>query len=99
MAERVERIGHAREHAALHADFSRQLSPRGACYPLGIAMISAHQCRVCSSDCAARAKGAYVSLQRAAILLAMSKRWSELADLAEQYEAIVKREENANRPR
>jgi hypothetical protein len=29
----------------------------------------------------------------------MSKRWSELADLAEQYEAIVKREENANRPR
>jgi hypothetical protein len=26
------------------------------------------------------------------------QRWSELADLAEQYEAIVKREENANRP-
>ena len=56
-------------------------------------MISADQCRVCASDCAARAKGAYVSLQRAAILVAMSKRWTELADLTDQYEAIVGREE------
>ena len=57
------------------------------------AVITAHQCRVCASDCAARAKGAYVSLPRATILLEMSKRWSDLADLTEQYEAIVRREE------
>ena len=56
-------------------------------------MISAHQCRTCASDCAARAKGICVSLSRATLLLEMSKRWTELADLTEQYEAIVRREE------
>jgi hypothetical protein len=61
----------------------------------GNAMISAHQCRTCASDCAARSQGSGVSLQRAAILLAMSKRWTELADLTEQYETIVRREESA----
>jgi hypothetical protein len=57
-------------------------------------VISAHQCRTCASDCTARAKGAYVSLPRATILLEMSKRWTELADLTDQYEAIVRREES-----
>ena len=52
-------------------------------------MISAHQCCICASDCAVRAKGTYVSLQRAAILVAMSKRWTELADLTDEYEAVV----------
>jgi hypothetical protein len=55
-------------------------------------VITAHQCRTCAADCAARAKGAYVSLPRATILLEMSKRWSELADLTDQYEAIVRRD-------
>jgi hypothetical protein len=55
-------------------------------------VIGAHQCRTCASDCAARAQGRAVSLRRAAILKAMSRRWAELADLTEQYED-AKREE------
>lgn len=58
-------------------------------------MITANQCRVCSSDCAARAHGCGVSQKRAAILLAMSECWTKLADLTEQYEA-AKREEDAS---
>jgi hypothetical protein len=53
----------------------------------GNAVISAHQCRTCAADCAARSQGCGVSVKRAAILLAMSECWTKLADLTEQYEA------------
>jgi hypothetical protein len=55
-------------------------------------MISAQQCRVCSADCEARAKGAGISAERAAILSEMSKSWALLATQAEQYEALEKKE-------
>jgi hypothetical protein len=55
-------------------------------------MISAQQCRVCSADCAARGQGAGVSIQRATILLAMSRCWTTLANLTDRYDAIVKEE-------
>jgi len=55
-------------------------------------MISAQQCRVCAADCAAREKGAGVSIQRAAILLTMSRTWTALANQTDQYDAIVKEE-------
>lgn len=58
-------------------------------------MIDAHQCRTCAADCAARSQGCGVSLRRAAILLAMSKHWTELADLTDQYEDAKLREGDA----
>ena len=60
-------------------------------------MISAHQCRTCAADCAARAKGCGVSLRRAAILVAMSKCWAKLAELTEEYEAAKREEGDASR--
>jgi hypothetical protein len=56
-------------------------------------VITAHQCRTCAADCAARAQGSGVSLRRAAILDAMSKCWAKLADLTEQYETAQRQEE------
>jgi hypothetical protein len=58
-------------------------------------VISAHQCRTCASDCAARAHGYAVSRKHATILLEMSELWTELAELADRYEAIVSREEGS----
>ena len=57
-------------------------------------MISAHQCRTCAADCAARAEGCGVSLRRAAILVAMSKCWAKLAELTEEYEAAKRHEDD-----
>jgi hypothetical protein len=55
-------------------------------------MISGEQCRICSSDCAARGKGTGVSIKRATILLAMARTWEMLAKLTEEYDALVKLE-------
>jgi len=55
-------------------------------------VISAHQCRTCAADCAARAQGSGISLRRAAILNAMSKCWAKLAELTEKYEAAKRQE-------
>jgi hypothetical protein len=59
-------------------------------------VISAHQCRTCASDCAARAQGYGISLRRAVILSAMSECWTKLADLVEQYEATKREEGDAS---
>jgi hypothetical protein len=56
-------------------------------------MISAEQCRICSSDCAARGRGIGISAQRATILSAMARAWETLAKLTEEYDAVVKLEE------
>jgi hypothetical protein len=46
----------------------------------------------------ARADGAHVSLSTRHDLLEISKLWTELSDLTEQHEAIVRREEGDSQP-
>lgn len=59
------------------------------------AVISANQCRECSSDCAARARGCGVSPKRAALLAAMSECWNRLAELTQEYEDVRREEGDA----
>jgi hypothetical protein len=59
-------------------------------------MISAEQCRICSSDCAARGRGIGISAKRAEILSVMARTWETLAKLTEEYDAVLKLEERTS---
>jgi hypothetical protein len=55
-------------------------------------MLTASECRTHSEICARLGTKNNISVQRAAILLAMSRSWTALAGQADQYEAVLKKE-------
>ena len=55
-------------------------------------MLTAQQCRAFASNCVTLGADTNLSMQRATILLAMSRSWTTLANQIERYETIVKAE-------
>ena len=62
-------------------------------------MISGQECRTYSADCETLGTNLAISIQRATILLAMSRSWSALATQRDRYDAIVKEEDKKRSPR
>jgi len=60
-------------------------------------MISGQECRTYSADCEMLGRNLAISIQRATILLAMSRSGSALATQTDRYDAIVKEEDNRGR--
>jgi hypothetical protein len=56
-------------------------------------MISGQECRTYSADCETLGTNLAISMQRATILLAMSRSWTALATQSDRYDAIVKEED------
>lgn len=55
-------------------------------------MISGQQCRIYSAACVALGMSADISIQRATILLAMSRSWTALATQKDRYDSILEEE-------
>jgi hypothetical protein len=55
-------------------------------------MLTAQQCRAFASNCVTLGADTNISIQRATILLAMSRSWTSLANQIDRYEAILKEE-------
>jgi hypothetical protein len=55
-------------------------------------MIRADECRQYAAECQRLAAAPNISIQRAAILIALSQSWENLARQIEQYEEIVRQE-------
>jgi hypothetical protein len=55
-------------------------------------VISANECREYAAECRHLATAPNVSIQRAAILLALAQSWDELARQIEQYQGILREE-------
>jgi hypothetical protein len=60
-------------------------------------MISAEQCRTHSAACVTLGLAADASIQRATVLLAMSRSWISLGDQKDRYDSIVEEEDNSSR--
>jgi hypothetical protein len=56
------------------------------------AVIDAKQCRDFSAECMTLGLDASISIQRASVLLAMSRCWATLGNQMEMYETIVEEE-------
>jgi hypothetical protein len=55
-------------------------------------MIGAQQSRAYSNDCVTLGQAPAISIQRATILMAMSRSWTGLANQRDRYDAITKEE-------
>jgi hypothetical protein len=55
-------------------------------------VISANECREYAAECRRLATAPNISIQRAAILLALARSWDELASQIEQYDTILREE-------
>ena len=62
-------------------------------------MISTELCRVYSADCVTQRMEANISVQRATMLMAMSRSWATLANQTDQYNDLVMKEETLGRLR
>lgn len=60
----------------------------------GANMITAPQCRTYAMEWQLLGMRTEISVQRATILVAMSRSWTTLANQLERYDAIVKEERN-----
>jgi hypothetical protein len=56
-------------------------------------MLTSPQCRIHAMDCQQLGLAADISIQRATILMAMSRSWTTLANQMQRYDTIVKEED------
>jgi hypothetical protein len=55
-------------------------------------VITAQQCRAFAANCVTLGADTHISMQRATILLAMSRSWTNLANQIDRYEPTMKEE-------